>query len=175
LLSSLLAFSMVHCAPALGEDDEPSAATARAIRTRCDFVPGCVEAFETRQGPFVADFSKTDSGLRRLTVRYVEPPEGRLLRCGVRIPPPSIVFVVGDRSIVRPMNLSCPGTWGDNGGAPNVAVFTLFEEADPALWDAIFPPQADGSRWYALQVALVNGRGEWDSRHGANYRLILEE
>lgn len=71
------------------------------------------------------------------------------------------------------MTVSCPTSYGDNGGLTNSASFSVAEDAEPELWDTLFPPQADGSRWYALRLAVANAHGAWDSRYGDDYRLVL--
>jgi hypothetical protein len=71
------------------------------------------------------------------------------------------------------MTVLCPTSYGDNGGHPNRAFFSVTDEEAPDLWDALFPLQQGGARWYALQVALNNAEGQWDSRYGQNYRLVL--
>ena len=65
-------------------------------------------------------------------------------------------------------------SYGDNGGHANYASFNIIEDEEPELWNTLFPLQANGTRWYALQIAATNARGEWDSRDAANYRLVLK-
>ena len=72
------------------------------------------------------------------------------------------------------MKVSCPSSYGDNGGVVNWALLTLRESDDPALWNTLFPRHADGTRWFAVQLALLNADGKWDSRYGANYSLVLD-
>lgn len=43
------------------------------------------------------------------------------------------------------------------------------------IWNKLFPISGpEGERWYALKVAFVDKNGQWDSKYGANYRLIFE-
>jgi hypothetical protein len=87
------------------------------------------------------------------------------------------VFVTGPErarvSVERPLGLSCPTAYGDNPGATNSAYFQISADEDPELWNTLFPAAADGSRWFAVQVALRNAFDQWDSRYGHNYRLVL--
>jgi hypothetical protein len=89
----------------------------------------------------------------------------------------NLVFVLGEgdeaRSLTRPMRVDCPKSFGDNVSQVNSASLTVVEDEDEALWNTLFPAAPDGSRWFALQVAVSNANGAWDSRHGQNYRLVL--
>ena len=143
-----------------------------------------VTGLEASDGPFKASLitTKDDAGVprRRLSVVYTEPVGRSFLVCDrfPRQPPLSLVFVTGPEnartSITRLAPASCPRSYGDNGGFSNSATFNLAEDEDPVGWEALFPRQPDGSRWYAMQVAASNDRGEWDSRFGENYRLVLQ-
>jgi hypothetical protein len=166
-------------APAETTDDEQSAQTSPG---GCSSGVGCAESLGATNGPFVASIT-TSAGAdgvprRRLVVTYREPIDSKVLLCHLfpNEPAASLVFVVGpegDRtSLTGTMDVSC--LVGDPGGHPNTASFRLVEDEQPELWDALFPPRPDGSRWFALQVALANARGGWDSNFGQNYGLMLE-
>ncbi len=125
---------------------------------------------EARDGPFFASVQD-----RRLAVTYREPHDSSFLQCELfQKPKLTLVFVVGETSLSREMTVFCPRSHGDNGGATNTAMFILRADDDAALWDALFPPAPDGTRWYALRVAAQSSFGRWDSRFGADYRLVLE-
>lgn len=125
---------------------------------------------QASDGPFWASMANG-----RLTVTYREPLDSSFLLCRLfpSQPDVTIVFVVGDRAVRRSMRVSCRRSWGDNGGSTNDATFSVTEQEDPALWSTLFPPRADGSRWYALRVAATNAHGQWDSRYGNDYRLVF--
>jgi hypothetical protein len=125
---------------------------------------------EANDGPFWASVSNG-----RLTITYREPLSSSFLLCRLfpAQPDVTLLLVVGDRSVSRSMRVSCPRSWGDNGGSTNDATFSITEQDDPALWNDLFPPHADGSRWYALRVAATNAHGQWDSRYGQDYRLVF--
>jgi len=158
---------------------EPSSAVSvPLIRSNCSFIPGCVDLLEASDGPFHVSVTtyQTDAGVERfLHVRYVEAPYGKFLMCHLFPGQPalSLVFVLGGAAVTRPMRTDCPTSWGDNGGVSNSATLWLKESDDPGLWDTLFPRAADGSRWYAVQLAAANASGAWDSRYGRNYRLVL--
>jgi len=134
-------------------------------------------------GPFNAYVTTSVDGAgatrTRLTVTYTEPYNRSFLLCE-RFPGQpklSLVLVFGPdharSSMTQEMNVSCPRSYGDNGGASNSATWSVTAEDDPQLWDTLFPPRADGSRWYALRVAAKNAAGVWDSRYGNDYRLVM--
>ena len=166
---------------------EPDASTPnmseQALTGNCSFIPGCKQLLEATDGPFTVSLITTESDAgaqrRRLSVVYTEPVERSFLVCDrfPRQPALSLVFVTGPENarkpFIRPAPASCPTSFGDPGGVSNSATFSLAEDEDPVAWDALFPRQPDGSRWYALQVAASNARGQWDSRFGQNYRLVL--
>jgi hypothetical protein len=128
--------------------------------------------------PFFASvMTYTDaSGLerRRLSISYTAGASSPFLLCHLfpHQADASLVFALGDRSIARPMDVSCPGATGSLGLADN-ASFGIVEDADPALWNELFPARPDGSRWFALRIAARNEWGQWDSRFGQDYRLLL--
>ena len=167
---------------------EPDAATTavseQALTGNCSFIPGCKQLLEASDGPFKASLitTESDAGVQRhrLSVVYTEPVGRSFLVCDrfPQQPPLSLVFITGPEnartSITRLAPASCPTSYGDNGSASNSATFSLTEDEDPAAWEALFPRQPDGSRWYAMQIAASNARGQWDSRFGANYRLVLQ-
>lgn len=149
----------------------------------CSFIPGCKQLLDASDGPFSASLTvreRAGGGEQRdLSVTYRPPPESSFLdsECARFPGQPSVtlVFVVGPEgartSVQRPMTVSCPRSYGDNLQHPNNARFSV--NSDDPLWDVLFPPKADGSRWYAARVALVDTRGVWDSRFGDDYRLVL--
>ena len=155
----LLAVAMALSACAV-EPDESVESSESAQSTR----------LQANVGPFWASVANG-----RLTVTYREPLDSSFLLCRLfpAQPDVTLVFVVGDRAVSRPMRVSCPRSWGDNGGSTNDAMFSVTEHEDPALWSTLFPPRADGSRWYALRVAATNAHGRWDSRYGNDYRLVF--
>jgi hypothetical protein len=116
----------------------------------------------------------------RLSITYREPYGASFLLCHrfPNQPRLALVFVLGPEgaqtSVSRSMEVMCPTSYGDNVGQTNSASLTIAQDNDPAFWDTLFPPSADGSRWYALQLAANNAYGAWDSRYGHNYRLVLE-
>ena len=186
ILSPLLSLSTLMVA-LQGCAAEPDSATTawseQPLIGNCSFIPGCKQLLEAGDGPFKASLITTanDAGEQRsrLSVTYTEPVGRSFLVCDrfPRQPALSLVFVTGPENartpVTRSAPASCPTSYGDNGGASNSATFSLTEEEDPVAWEALFPRQPDGSRWYAMQVAASNARGEWDSQYGANYRLVL--
>lgn len=184
----LFAFTFLFAPAAAGcsADLEPAPVdTAESAQTssNCGFIPGCKELLEASDGPFSAsvmtyeDASGTER--RRLSITYREPPSSSFLLCSLfpRQPDADLVFVVGEadarRSVRRAMTVSCPTSYGDNLGQSNTASFGILQDEEPELWDTLFPPHADGSRWYALRLAAANAHGAWDSRFGDDYRLVL--
>jgi hypothetical protein len=157
--------------------------SAQTSGGNCSFIPGCKDLLEASDGAFSASVMTYDDALgkqrRRLAVSYREPIDSSFLLCRLfpSQPNASAVMVIGPEaartSVNRPMSVSCPTSYGDNGGQSNSASFSIVEDEEPALWDMLFPPQADGARWYALQIAATNAHGQWDSRYGHNYRLVL--
>jgi hypothetical protein len=146
------------CGASPSEDDVDTAESAQSSR------------LEANDGPFWASVANG-----RLTVTYREPYDSSFLLCRLfpGQPDVTLLFVVGDRSLTRSMRVSCPRSWGDNGGSTNDATFSITDQEDPVLWNVLFPPRPDGSRWYALRVAATNAHGQWDSRYGNDYRLVL--
>ncbi len=114
-----------------------------------------------------------------LHVSYRQAPDSSFLLCRLfpEQPPLTLVFVTGpehDRvSVRRSAVVMCSSSWGDNPGLTESATFMVEQGEDPVLWDALFPPRSDGSRWFALRAAAVNAHGAWDSRFGEDYRLVL--
>ena len=151
----------------------------------CSFIPGCTSLLEAADGPFYASIMDFDdqNGLarRQLSIVYRESPDLDFLLCSQfpRQPDLTLTFVVGPEdareSFDVKMRTDCPRAFGDNPGASNSAVFSVFEDEDPMFWEELFPPARDGTRWFALQVAAVNENGQWDSLNGNNYRLLLDE
>lgn len=98
------------------------------------------------------------------------------------------VFTLGEgasaRSYTYKMSPICP--W--HGGYPGYpsARFTFDSKygapdwsgkSDPYVWDKLFPADSKGKRWFALRVAFrvtQQGAGPWDSKSGADYRLIFK-
>lgn len=155
---------------------------ASPLQSNCTHIPGCLEYLGASDGPFHASVitSQGDGGLERtLYIRYEEGPHRGFLPCQLfpRQPPLNLVFVLGSpgaqTSVTEPMRVECPTSYGDNLGLSNTAWLSLKQSDDPALWDTLFPPRADGSRWYAVQLAASNVWGVWDSRYGRNYRLVF--
>jgi hypothetical protein len=185
-LARALAF-LPLLAAGCGTEGAPVAPTGsdRSAQTSpgaCAPGPDCSESLGDDAGPFVASITTSADAdgvpRRRLVVTYREPIDSKILLCRLfpHQPAASLVFVVGPEgeraSIMGSMDVSCPV--GDPGGHPATATFRLVESERPELWDALFPPRPDGSRWYALQIALVNAVGEWDSNFGQNYGLVVD-
>jgi len=178
--------SLMGCAPT--EADAPASSTdvsEQILANNCATIPECKELLTASEGPFKASLMTTEDAAgvqrRRLTVVYTEPTDRPFLVWCDRSPNPpalSLVFITGPEnartSITRPAPESCPTSYGDGARFPNSATFSLVEDEDPVSWETLFPRQPNGSRWYALQVAASNARGQWDSRFGNNYPLVLE-
>lgn len=160
-------------------DDTTDTQGLQLVRGTCDSNPGC-QHVSTRNGPLAFTVTTFPDRARALRVTYEERLDSSFLLCSrfPEQPAVTLVFVVGPehaRQIVElPMKVSCPRSYGDNLSAVNSALFTLRESDDPALWNTLFPRLADGTRWFALQLALRNADGAWDSRYGANYSLVLD-
>ena len=163
------------------DDSDPGADAQESalVTSSCPFGPGC-QTTSTRNGPLTFSVSTSADKARLISVMYREDINARFLLCERFPSQPAItlVFIVGPhhaRQVVQlPMNVSCPRSYGDNGSAVNWASMTLRETDNPGLWNTLFPLLPDGSRWFAVQVALVNAAGAWDSRYGANYSLVLD-
>jgi hypothetical protein len=178
---ALVCFFSAGCAAEPSEESEGIGSSENA-QSSASCGQGC-DSLVASDGPFVASIDTYKDALgnthRRLSVGYSEPLNSSFLLCRLfpRQPKATLVFVVGPEgariSVSRPMTASCPSSYGDNGGHPNHAFFSVTDEEAPDLWDTLFPPQAGGARWYALQVALNNAEGQWDSRYGHNYRLVF--
>jgi hypothetical protein len=114
-------------------------------------------------------------------VAYKEPPNASFLQCYLPDARRSVtvVFVTGPEhartALEKSTTIACPRSAPGDGSDryQNTATFSFDVEEEPALYDTLLPPAADGSRWLALQVAAVNASGQWESRFGANYRLVL--
>lgn len=183
--SSAILFALAISAAGCAAETEPVASqeSAQTSTSNCSFIPGCKHLLEAGDGPLSASLMTYEDAAgqqhRRLAIHYREPYGSSFLLCRLwpRQPPASLVFVFGPEeartSLSRPMTVSCPTSYGDNGGLTNSASFSVAEDAEPELWDTLFPPQADGSRWYALRLAVANAHGAWDSRYGDDYRLVL--
>lgn len=182
LLSTFALFA-TGCTADPADGSEPLGFSESAQNSgNCSAQAGC-DVIGASDGPFQASIEAYKDALggphRRLRVVYSEPLNSSFLLC--RLFPmqqnATLVFVVGKEaarvSVSRPMTVLCPNSYGDNGGHPNRAFFSVTDEEAPELWDTLFPPQEGGARWYALQVALNNAEGAWDSRYGHNYRLVL--
>jgi hypothetical protein len=134
-------------------------------------------------GPFSASITTyvDAAGVQRQNLRlgYTEALDSSFLACH-QFPYQrdiAAVFVTGPEgarlATNLPMRVNCPRSYGDNGGVSNNAFLIVERDESPELWDTLFPPQADGSRWYAMRLAARSANGAWDSRFGADYRLIL--
>ena len=178
--SLFLSLSLGACASV----EPDTSGTDESAVGNCGFIPGCLELREASAGPFIASvMTREEPGgaiRRSLAVTYREPVGSSFLLCSRFPNQPALtaVFVLGAggarTSVARPMRVDCPTSWGDNGGQTNSATLSVDEQLDPALWDTLFPPAADGARWFALELAATNAAGAWDSRYGANYQLVLE-
>ena len=145
--------------------------------------PGLPSSVGASDGPFRAYIQTTVDAAgatrTRLSVTYAEPYDRSFLLCErfPRQPKLPLVLTFGSddnrRSISREMEVSCPRSYGDNGGATNSASWGVTAEEDPQLWDTLFPRRPNGTRWYALRVAATNAAGTWDSRYGHDYRLVM--
>ena len=182
-LFAMSALFTAGCAADPKEESESLGSSESAQTSgNCTAQAGC-DAIGAYDGPFQASIDTYKDALgkqhRSLSVGYSEPLNSSFLLCRLfpMQPKANLVFVVGPEaarvSVRRPMTVLCPTSYGDNGGHPNHAFFSVTDEEAPDLWDTLFPPQAGGARWYALQVALNNAEGQWDSRYGHNYRLVF--
>ncbi len=189
----VLSFSLAFgCAAEVDESSEMGgsaldgkADTAAESESNCSFIPGCLNLLEGGDGPMLGSVKTYEDAegqtRQQLWLTYLEDPETQFLLCHrfPNQPPVSLLFIAGPdgaQSTVatKELRVDCPRSYGDNLGSRNSASFVLDRDDDPMLWDTVFPPAEDGSRWFALQVALVNDWGQWDSRYGQNYRLVLE-
>ncbi len=184
LSALMLVLSPVACASPHDDGAEDVVASESAqTSSNCSFIPGCKRLLEASDGPFsatVMTYSDAEGQeRRRLSLTYREAPSSSFLLCHLFPSQPNVtsVFILGPEhartSVRRPMSVSCPTSYGDNGGLTNSASLGVVEDADQELWDTLFPPHADGSRWFALEVAATNAWGAWDSRYGQNYRLVF--
>jgi hypothetical protein len=136
-------------------------------------------ALGAKDGPFsgsIASYVDADGRKQhRLRLTYTEQMGSKFLDCW-RFPQQqdiTVVFVTGPTSTTRPMRVSCPLSYGDNQGVLNHADLTIDQGKEPDLWNTLFPAGEGGSRWYALRVAAKGAHGGWDSRYGADYRLVF--
>ena len=160
-------------------DDTTDTQQSPLVRGACDFNSTC-QYVSTRNGPLTFTVTTFPDKARALRVTYEERLDSSFLLCSrfPNQPAVTLVFVVGPeharQTVQLPMKVSCPRSYGDNGGVLNSALLTLRESDDPALWNTLFPRLSDGTRWFAVQLALLNDAGAWDSRYGANYPLVLD-
>lgn len=115
-----------------------------------------------------------------LAVKYYETGHMPLRICENYRPFGEIfaVFITGPESnritISKKLRVSCTNPYPGN---YNSGTFFFSKADDLELWDKLFPPNATGGRWFALQVAFIQKipgwPDQWDSRHGQNYRLIF--
>ncbi|MFO0675929.1 MAG: hypothetical protein U0169_05310 [Polyangiaceae bacterium] len=172
------------CSGPAAEDAVETVAQAHEIASNCSFIPGCLSLVEARARPFVASVMRFDDGRgngvrERLVVTYLEDISSSFLPCTDfrqrRVV--NFVFVFGApearRSLTREATVHCVNSYGDGQREPHRATLVIDKASDPGTWDTLFPPAADGSRWFALEVAASNDRGAWDSRYGANYPLVF--
>lgn len=183
--TALLTILLTLLASACATPIEPLSTTEAALASsNCSFIPGCRHLEEAADGRFsgsVMEYVDAAGSVQtRLAVSYEEVPSAfSFVPCQAPVSEQKVtlLFVTGPTNarvvLTRPMAITCPSQWGDNGGHPNRASFSVAKDEDPALWDALFPVRPDGSRWYALQVAASNSRGAWESRYGQNYALVM--
>jgi hypothetical protein len=177
----LVVFS--SCA-AVSEEDAPEVTESAQTASNCSFIPGCKDLLEGGDGPFsvsVMTYEAAGRTRRRLSVTYHERFGSSFLRCSQfpRQPSLALVFAFGadgdsPRSAERAMGVSCPSSWGDNAGLENTAGWGILEDEDATFWETLFPRRPDGARWYAVRIAARNADGEWDSRYGYDYRVVLQ-
>ncbi|MBX3016836.1 MAG: hypothetical protein KF767_03015 [Bdellovibrionaceae bacterium] len=150
----------------------------------CSVIPGCKKLYEAKHEPFVASITVlTDySGQVRhlLNVNYFENESSTLRFCaGSNVRDLDLIIVTGPpekpTTFRRAMLLSCPRDFGAHPVLRNSARWTVEMEEHPELWDLLFPLDVEGVRRLKLQVAVVNSRGQWDSRYGLNYPLEFVE
>jgi len=177
VIASMFCLGTASCS-SVAEEAPP--AESALTDGNCSFIPGCRELLESSDGPFHASVMTRDDGSGARSTFSIGYRRGALDFCSQiqarrRI---RVLFVTGPEhareSVEREMSISCPQEWGDNPGSEDRASWSVGQQDDPALWDALFPRRPDGSRWYAVQVAATNDLGEWDSRYGDNYRLVLK-
>ena len=160
-------------------DDTTDTQGSPLARGTCDSTPGG-QSVSTSNGPLTFTLTTFPDKDRGLSVTYRERIDSSFLLCHrfPNQPAVTLVFVVGPeharQAVQLPMEVSCPRSYGDNGSAVNSASLSLREADDPALWNTLFPLLPDGTRWFAVQLALVNAAGAWDSRYGGNYALVLD-
>ena len=182
-LSPFALVAFVGCSSPTEESAE-SLSLAQESASNCSFVPGCRRLLEADARPFVASLMTFDDpqgrGIReQLLVNYLEPPSRSFLPCSDYREPRTVsfVFVYGPpearRSLTREASVACANSYGDGQREHHRATLVIDKGEDPEVWDTLFPPARDGSRWYALEIAAVNHRGTWESRFGANYGLVF--
>lgn len=141
-----------------------------------------VDSISGYAGTFFASLSafKSPNGATHHTfvISYKENPKAGIVVCRSNV---SFVFIVGAdngghrESIKVRGDKFCPGDFGDNPGSVNSVSWRVDELENPELWNKLFPLRKDGTRWYAVQVAVTNNYNQWDSDFGNNYRIILNK
>lgn len=182
-------FGSVSEATANGLSQDSLEATLRTnsagnqTTSNCSFIPGCRYLLEAKEGPFFASVTEIEVAPgkieHRLSITYYELGDHISMMCyGGSVHDLTLVFVVGPEasreSVKVPMEVSCSDLEGNNSVQPNVASWSMTYKSNPVMWHTLFPQQSDGSRWYAIEVAVTNSRGDWDSRFGQNYHLVLK-
>jgi hypothetical protein len=128
-------------------------------------------------GPLSAFLAPENS----IVINYYQEGHGRLSLCNNSIPSDNVfvMFITGptnQRKIIeKKLKVQCTSNYPGN---PHNASFSFLKTDDPELWDALFPKNEQGHRWYALQVAFFKKstatRIDWDSNLGNNYKFIFK-